>query len=416
MRLLHAADLHIDSPMRGLVRYPGAPDEQLRTAARDALRNLVDLALEEQVTAVLLAGDVYDGTWRDVSTGLFFTAQMERLQEADVPVFMISGNHDAENKMTMSLRLPANVHRFGSREAATVVREDLGLAVHGQSFGQADVRDNLAASYPGAHSGLFNVGLLHTALEGDRNHSPYAPCSLEQLVNHGYDYWALGHIHKRSVEHGDGVHVVFPGNLQGRHAQETGAKGCTLVTVDGASGAAALEHRDLDSSARWHEVRVDMGGAADMDDACVLVEKALAEEVADSAREGRVDAVRVVATGASEAHPVLSGRREEFTANVRQISQQGHFASVWVEKVRVATRRPDRWLPPEQVADLVEDLREEGARLGSDSDRVRRLVESTRLRTKLPRELTDVFDDGAWAEGTAREAVEALTVLLEGNR
>ncbi|OLT26300.1 hypothetical protein BJF83_21655 [Nocardiopsis sp. CNR-923] len=416
MKLLHAADLHIDSPMRGLVRYPGAPEEHLRGAARNALRNLVGLALDEQVTAVLLAGDVYDGTWPDVNTGLFFTQQMQLLREADIPVFMISGNHDAENKMTVSLQLPDNVHRFDSAEAGTKVREDLGLAVHGQSFAQRDVTDNLAAGYPQARSNLFNVGLLHTALDGDRSsgHRPYAPCSLEQLVNRGYDYWALGHIHKREVKNADGVHVVFPGNIQGRHARETDAKGCTLVTVDAHLRVVGQpKHRDLDTSARWHRLEVDMGSASTMDEACALVEKELADRVADQAIDGRVDAVRVVATGASEAHSELLGQQESFIGNVREISQQGRFSSVWIEKVGVRTSRPERWLPPEQVADAVEGIREEGGRLGGDTSRVRELLDRTRLRAKLPRELTEVFDQDGWAERTAEEAVEMLTVLLE---
>ncbi|MFE6446852.1 metallophosphoesterase family protein [Nocardiopsis dassonvillei] len=420
MKLLHAADLHIDSPMLGLVRYPGSPEEQLRTATRDALCNLVDLALKEEVTAVLLAGDVYDGDWPEMNTGLFFTQQMQRLAEADVPVFMISGNHDAQNKMTRSLRLPPNVHWFDSAEPGCKVREDIGLAVHGQSFAQAAVTDNLAARYPPPRRDLFNVGLLHTALDGDRpgGHQPYAPCSLEQLVNHGYDYWALGHIHQRSVEHDDGgVRVVFPGNLQGRHARETGAKGCTLITVDGDLKAVGdIERRELDTSVRWHRVEVDMADASDLEEACALVERELADQVADHAVHGRLDAVRVVATGASQAHSELLGRQEEFTGNVRQISQQSRFSSVWIEKAGVRTRHPERWMPPEQVADVLEGLREEGHRLGADAERVRELVERTRLRTRLPRELVAHFDEDGWAERTAGEAVEMLTVLLEGNR
>src|SRR5699024_7067680 len=103
-------------------RQPHARPGQIRACPRrtDARshpysrENLVVLALKKQVTAVLLTGDVYDGTWRDFNTGLFFTGQMARLQESDIPVFMIPGNHDAENKMTMELSLPGNVHRFHS--------------------------------------------------------------------------------------------------------------------------------------------------------------------------------------------------------------------------------------------------------------------------------------------------------------
>ncbi|NUU22496.1 MAG: DNA repair exonuclease, partial [Streptomycetaceae bacterium] len=179
MKLLHAADLHIDSPLRGLSRYPGAPAEEFRSAVRRALENLVDLAVHEGVDAVLLAGDVYDGDWKDYRTGLFFGAQMQRLREADIRVCMVAGNHDAQSKITKELRLPENVHRFSTAQPETKEYEDLGLAVHGQGFAERDVTDNLALAYPKARDGCLNIGLLHTALEGADGHDTYAPCRVD---------------------------------------------------------------------------------------------------------------------------------------------------------------------------------------------------------------------------------------------
>lgn len=414
MKLLHAADLHIDSPLRGLDRYPGAPAEYLRNATRIAVDNLVALALEEKVTAVLLAGDIYDGSWRDVNTGLYFTQQMDLLREADIPVFMVSGNHDAENKMTMKLSLPGNVYRFSPDGAESVVRDDLGLAVHGQSFAQAEVKDDLAAGYPDPAPALFNVGLLHTSLEGRPGHGRYAPCNLEQLVGHGYDYWALGHIHKRDVMSADGVHVVFPGNTQGRHAGETGGKGCTLITVDGSGSVERLEHRDLDSAARWHDVRVDMADAHDLDDACHLVERSLRHQVADRAVDGRVDAVRVIASGTSEAHTALLTQQEEFTAEVHRISQQ--YPSVWIEKTRVHTSRPHDKSASEQIVGLVADVREEAGRLAASPEQVRGVLADTGLRNKLPAEIRKPFQEDGWAERMTDEAADLLMAMLEEKR
>ncbi|MFL1431050.1 MULTISPECIES: metallophosphoesterase family protein [unclassified Nocardiopsis] len=414
MKLLHAADLHIDSPLRGLDRYSDAPAEHLRNATRTAVDNLVDLALEEQVTAVLLAGDIYDGSWRDVNTGLYFTQQMRRLREADIPVFMISGNHDAENKMTMKLTLPDNVHRFPAENADSSIREDLGLAVHGQSFAQAKVTDDLAAGYRPAVPGLFNVGLLHTSLDGRPGHGHYAPCSPGRLVDHGYDYWALGHIHKQDIVHSDGVHVVFPGNTQGRHAGETGDKGCTLVTVNGSGAVEGLEHRSLDSAARWHEVRVDMAGALDLDDACRLVGRALQDQVTDHAADGRVDAVRVVAAGASEAHSALLARRDHFTAEVRGLGQD--HPSVWIEKVRVDTSRPHDRVASEHLAGLVADVQEEAALLAAAPERVREVLTRTGLQGRLPAEVRTAFQEDAWAERMAGGAADLLVAMLEESR
>src|SRR5690242_9452537 len=95
MKFVHAADLHLDSPLRGLSRYEGAPVEAVRGATRRAFQNLIDLCLEEGAAFLLLAGDIYDGDWKDYGTGLFFLHQLARLRAADVEVVLIRGNHDA---------------------------------------------------------------------------------------------------------------------------------------------------------------------------------------------------------------------------------------------------------------------------------------------------------------------------------
>ena len=226
MKIIHAADLHIDSPLRGLEKYEGAPVDAIRIAPRQALRNLVDLAIEESAQIVLIAGDLYDGDWRDFNTGLFFVNEIARLVSAGVHVFIARGNHDAQSVITRSLKLPPNVHVFSADAAETKIVEHLGVAIHGRSFGQRAEYENLAASYPKPAPGLLNVGVLHTSLSGFSDHEPYAPCDVVQLVNAGYDYWALGHIHHRTVI-SESPLIVFPGNLQGRHMRERGAKGCT---------------------------------------------------------------------------------------------------------------------------------------------------------------------------------------------
>ena len=186
MKLVHAADLHLDSPLRGLERYEGAPVERVRGATRRALENLVEFCIEEGAELLLLAGDLYDGNWKDYSTGLFFAKQMSRLREAGIRVALIRGNHDAASQITKHLRLPENVLEFSQRKPETHVFEDLGIAVHGQSFATRDVTEDLATRYPQAVPSLLNVGLLHTCA-GREGHDPYAPCSVETLISKGYD-------------------------------------------------------------------------------------------------------------------------------------------------------------------------------------------------------------------------------------
>ncbi|MEO6853226.1 MAG: DNA repair exonuclease, partial [Rhodoferax sp.] len=253
-RFLHAADLHIDSPLRGLSRYAGAPVERLRNATRRALENLVDLALAEGVHFVLLAGDLYDRDWPDFHTGLFFRAQMVRLGRADIAVYIVQGNHDAQGTITRELVLPDNVKIFSSRKAETVQIDALGVAIHGHSFPQREVPEDLVPHYPVAVPGLFNIGLLHTSLTGASGHDTYAPTNIATLKTRGYDYWALGHVHTRAVEC-ESPRVVFPGNLQGRHANETGPKGCELVTVTGGQMEARFMPLDV---VRWQQITVPL--------------------------------------------------------------------------------------------------------------------------------------------------------------
>src|ERR1035438_885159 len=244
MKLFHAADLHLDSPMRGLVAYEEAPIEELRLATRVALGNLVDTAVDEAANAVLLAGDIFDGDWPHYGTGVHFVSEMGRLREADIPVVIVTGNHDAESKLTKSLRLPANVHMLDTRKPQTVTFDELGLAVHGQGYATPAVVDDLSAGYPAPMADMINVGLLHTSADGRPGHERYAPCSVNAPAQRGYDYWALGHIHRREVLSTEPP-IVFPGNLQGRGLRETGAKGATLIEV-AHDGTITFEHRTLD--------------------------------------------------------------------------------------------------------------------------------------------------------------------------
>jgi DNA repair protein SbcD/Mre11 len=324
VRIVHAADLHIDSPLRGLERYEGAPVERLRGATRRALENLVVLCIEERAELLILAGDVFDGAWKDYSTGLFFVGQMGRLREAGIPVVIARGNHDAVSIVAKALRLPDNVRELSSKKAETL--EIAGVAVHGQSFHQRVTSDDLAARYPRRVEGVLNIGVVHTSLDGREGHEPYAPTSLEVLASKGYDYWALGHVHAREIV-ATAPHVVYPGNLQGRHARETGPKGATLITVEDGT-IQGIEHRALDV-VRWASLTIDAAEASDAPDAVDLVVAALAKLDA----EGRTLAARVTLVGRTRANGALRGDPTKLANELRAAV----MGDVWLEKIRVAT-------------------------------------------------------------------------------
>jgi exonuclease SbcD len=332
MKLVHAADLHLDSALGGLTRYESAPADEIRGATRRAFSNLVSLCLEERAALLLIAGDLFDGDWRDISTGLFFAKELSKLCQAGVRVVWIRGNHDAVSQIRRSVRLPEPVIELVSDRAETRTFEDLGVAVHGRSFAKRDVTEDLAASYPERVAGALNVGLLHTALEGRSGHDRYAPCRVETLVNRGYEYWALGHVHQREVVHVE-PYVVFPGNLQGRHARELGEKGATLVTFEG-DRISAVEPRALDV-VRWAELSLQVGAAQTLDDVLGLAQSELAR--AAEGAQGRLLAFRVKLVGATELDAQLRARRDQLTEELCSLSYGVGGAGAWLEKLLVQT-------------------------------------------------------------------------------
>ena len=378
---LHAADIHLDSPLKGLERYENAPVGRIRGATRRAFTRLIDLAIEKRVDFVLIAGDLYDGDWRDYSTVLYLKKELNRLRDYKIPVFVIAGNHDAANKMTRSLSLPDNVRIFGHDRPETALLKELDVAIHGQSFAKAVVTENLAVGYPSLVGGCLNIGLLHTGLGGADGHERYAPCTVDELRLRGYDYWALGHIHLRQSPCLDPP-VVFPGNVQGRHIRESGPKGCVLVTVHSDRRFEPVFHR-LDQ-ARWERVRVEL---SELDTEADLLGRTA--EMLDGLLASEPDpdcllAVRVVVGGTSSLQGRLTAEPERFVNEVRGLATERGNDRLWVEKVEMQVRPPSTIMIPdgpiEELLDVLEQLR-------GDADALREVVDELGdLKRKLPAE------------------------------
>jgi DNA repair exonuclease SbcCD nuclease subunit len=400
---VHAADLHLDSPLRGLSRLGNEElAASLRGATRAAMRNLVAFVRESGAEALLIAGDLYDGDWHDYSTGAFFVEQMDALE---VPVFVVSGNHDAASEITRSLRLPQNVKMFRTWAPETYVEENLGLVVHGQGFATRAVSDNLAVGYPQRVPNLVNVGLLHTIAEnvGDE-HASYAPCSLADLTGLGYEYMALGHVHHRQILASGKHTVAFSGNLQGRHPRETGAKGALLVEAWPGEAAQVTFH-ELDV-ARWETLTVDATGAGSLEDALVRFEESL--DAALDAAGGRTLVIRVEFTGRCRAAAELS----DAVRLEQEIGRAAERRYVGLERVRSRARVPAE---PDPASEELRAAVATAARaLVSDPERVRGLLQ--RLRSDLGRDVADagllnLGDDAELAE-LADSAARALDSRL----
>jgi DNA repair exonuclease SbcCD nuclease subunit len=402
MKFLHAADIHLDSPMQVASRREGAPVEALRGCTRRAFAAMIDLALAERVAFVVIAGDLYDGSWKDYGTGLYFAEQMARLKE--VPCFVALGNHDAESVITrgLQLTLPRNVHLFPAKRPETVVLRELGVALHGRSFPERAVTEDISAAYGAPVPGLVNVGVLHTAADGRPGHEPYAPCTVAGLVGRGYDYWALGHVHQHEVLARDpDPWIVFPGNLQGRSARESGPKGCMLVEIEG--DRLVPERRAVDVL-RWAALEVAADGAGSLADLAARVRDRVAD--AASAAEGRPLAVRLAITGETGLQGELVSRPERFAAECRAAAAEA-AEGAWIERVRLATRGPA--VPAGGVDALNRLLASFPEALAEPAVREALLGEAAAILGRFPAEPDD-------AEIRALASEEALPGIVEAAR
>jgi exonuclease SbcD len=331
-RFLHAADLHLDSPLRGLSRYEGLSVEEIRSATRRALEALISFAIAEYVDFVVIAGDIFDGKWQDMGTGLFFAAAMAKLSAAKIPVYLLKGNHDAESMITQRLPLPPLVQFFSSRKVDTFLLEDHAVALHGKSFANAHVSEDMTLQYDAAVDGYFNIGVLHTSLGGYTQHETYAPTSIAALTAKQYQYWALGHVHDHAVvaEH---PHIVYPGVLQGRKITETGVKGAVLVEVeDGVVRSCKLIAFDV---VRWSRLVVDCSELESRDDLHQRMRTVLHGGV-EAEAEGRPLIIRVILTGATALNAELQDTRSLLRDELRAIAAEID-ANLWVEKMTLDT-------------------------------------------------------------------------------
>jgi exonuclease SbcD len=382
--IVHAADIHLDSPLRGLGRLRDKNlVSDLRNATRLAFQNLVELVVKRKADALVLAGDLYDGDSEDYATARFFVEQMSILNDAQIPVFMVAGNHDAASVITKALTLPDNVTAFSTAKPQTVVREDLGLAVHGQGFATKAVVQNLARNYPEPVAGMVNVGVLHTSVAGYSGHDPYAPCSVADLQSKGYEYFALGHIHARQVLCTDATTAAFSGNLQGRHVRETGAKGAYVVTLEPGESA-DLEFVELDV-ARWEHITIDVTPFEDLESVLAGVRGALTSKRQEAS--GKPLVARLTLSGSSKAAYQLADSVRVTT----ELEILANDLDVALEKIRNRSRAPEASLG------LDERHRDALARIASsesfNTDHFKSLLGKIQSDTDRPLRDLDIADE-----------------------
>lgn len=390
MRFLHAADLHLDSPLRSQALREPELARRIQGASRLALTRLVDAAIEEDVAAVLLAGDIFDNGVGDLTSRVALAAELRRLSREGIRTLMIRGNHDALLDHTRYGPLEEGVMLLDAAKPTCHVGD---VAIHGLGFESRHMTASLLPRYPVPEPGLVNIGLMHTSLGGAEGHDLYAPCSEADLLGHGYDYWALGHIHKRFERRSEAALAVMPGIPQGRHARETGRGSATLVEID--DGGARVREIVL-AAVAFETLDLDLGQAASLGERREQIGRALAA----AALPGVEVAVRLRIRGAG----MLAAEAGFARRLAEEVCEE--IDGVHIEAVRLAAG-PER-AAPGVVSELAALMREDAATPGFRDEALAFLED---WRATLPAEVAEALDP-AELEALIAEGIEVVIERL----
>jgi DNA repair exonuclease SbcCD nuclease subunit len=402
LRFIHAADLHLDSPFRGIGDASSALKEQLQAATLGALHRVVDHTIESKADFLIIAGDIYDSKDRNLRALVSFRKEMERLAERNIAVFIVHGNHDPLNGWGSGFQLPPNVTTFGGRaDTEPFIRRGREVAkVTGVSYARERVTDNLASSFKPAEDAPYSIAVLHANIGHHSGHADYAPAALADLTASGFDYWALGHVHTRAVLASEPAVVVYPGNTQGRNPRETGPRGCYQVDVD-SYGRAHLEFVDT-SVARWAHLDLSIAGLSSMDQLVdLMLEKARAES---SAFEGPMVA-RCTIHGNGSLHRDL--QREAMDEELAEVLA----SAVIPESVRLATGPELDLESLARTETMVSDFLNLTERALADSEMRQRLLDS--LAPLFRRKDMPPFDEAKLQDWLQRASALGVDLLLD---
>jgi exonuclease SbcD len=413
-RFVHAADIHLDSPLRSLALRDPVLGDLIGNATRRAFVRIIDLCLTEQVDALLLAGDLYDGEQTSMKTARFLAEQLRRLHEAGISVFIIRGNHDALSKITKELVLPDSVKIFGGRAEVESVDRPPGtfpIVIHGLSFAQPHAPESLVGKYKPAVEGAVNIGMLHTSLAGAPGHDLYAPCSVADLQATGFRYWALGHIHKRSVVGGDCT-IVMPGMPQGRDIGEAGLKSVTIVRI-GDDRSIEIEERST-SIAQFTRLSVDATGIDDWAALVSAVTRALEQHRDSIAAEQAVTRLQIVGS-TSLAWRI---RRDADLLRAEADDRSMIIGNCWIEKLEISCQALDQ--STEAGGDALLDLQQVIRQniLGSEAFETELLKMAEEIKVQIPPECRDALgsDEVSFKETInkiARDGAENVLARLQ---
>ena len=365
---IHAADLHLGSPFKGIGSGSPATAELLRSATFDAFSGLIDLCVEKSVDFLLVAGDIFDFSSRSLRAQFTFRDGLSRLSEAGIRAFVVLGNHDPWDAWSSRISWPEGVHIFSPDRVDTTVVSVNGTpvaSVSGISYRNQRETRNLASLFKSEQSDIYQIALLHSNCGNNPDHGAYAPCSVNELRKSGFDYWALGHVHEHKVL--DTLpHIVYPGCTQGLSIRETGQHGCCLVSVT-TDRRTALTFHPLDKL-RWQSPEISIAGLGTLDN----LDRMMAEALSQINEEERPRPVigRIKLTGRGPLYHQLRQKTvaEELLERTRQLGDQ-LSPPVWIQSIENQCR-PDvdfekRQLMDDLLGQVLRNVSQLGTRPGA---------------------------------------------------
>src|SRR5665213_485886 len=410
---VHAADLHLDTPFRGVQQVSGEVAAELREASLNAFDAIIDLALERNAAFLLVAGDVYDGAIRGLRAQIRFRGGLTRLADAGIPTFVVHGNHDPVVSCWSAVgSWPDGVTIFPS-DRAPVVEVTRGgrriATVQGISYATAETTENLSRHFSRPAGDGLHVGVLHCNVQGvAEGYANYSPCTIADLRATGLDYLALGHIHQRRVLHG-GVNespwIVYPGNSQARSPRhsEQEAKGAYVVHVEDSS-VTSLEFVACDQI-RYVELTVSIDDCDDLGELSELLEHHSREALARA--DGRSIVARARLSGRGRLHSDLLREDivDQLLTSLRERSPKRPFC--WWDSIRDDTSPTIDLDEIRRRGDFAADLLSVADEVMSEDSVAKELL--AQLRGNVPSRFLDVFD-------AIVEDDERLTALLDHGR
>ncbi|WP_440657767.1 metallophosphoesterase family protein [Ensifer adhaerens] len=416
-RFLHTADVHLDSPLKTLALRNPELSNVVSLATRRSFVRVIDLCLEEKVDALVLAGDLYDGDQTSMKTARFLAEQLQRLDQAGIRTFIIRGNHDALSKITAELVMPDSVKVFGATAEAVAIDRGAGhfpVVMHGLSFAKPHAPQSLLRQYALPLPDALNIGIMHTSLGGSEKHDLYAPCSVADLQQSGFRYWALGHIHKRSVVEDAASVIVMPGMPQGRDINEDGPKSVSLVTIKD-DRSIVVEER-FTGVAQFERLLIDVSDACDWKDLVSLVSNRLEQLRPLVAADHLV--ARIQLHGSSDLAWRI--RRDLDLLRTEMETRGSLIGNVWVDKVQTSCVESsvvgrDAGALAELASLIDSDV------LTSTAYQQDLVAIAEELRGQLPAELRDFFgaDEASLRDavaGFARDGSAEVVARLRGGQ